>query len=392
MPNPSSPGPSPDSFSSVFRVYEVKFEGESIVYYGEPLTTHHSIIEFVWPLFKENGYEIQLTPQLGEWTLRAQPTHNAPPEFPWFQLLLFIATIISTLYAGSMWYYIPDPLSNPLSLLQAWPFAAAVIGVLAIHELGHYVVSRYYNVDATLPYFIPMPSFIGTLGAVIRIKGHIPTRTALFDIGIAGPIAGLLATIVITAIGLSLDPISIPTWVDSSTPGVFAVEFGYPILFKLIAILVGSPGTENAFGVLIGVNKIGYSDPNLAFNPVVFGGWVGMFVTFLNLLPVGQLDGGHILRGLLGKRAATVSALVPGFLFGLAAFLYYFGEKFFTANVDSAVSMWLFWGILTLFLAQSGYARPIKDEPLDLKRKILGLSIFLIGFICFTPIPLQILG
>ena len=291
-----------------------------------------------------------------------------------------------------MWYYIPDPLSNPLSLLQAWPFAAAVIGVLAVHELGHYVVSKYYHVDATLPYFIPMPTFIGTLGALIRIRGHIPTRTALFDIGIAGPIAGLLATIAITAIGLSLDPISVPTWVDSSTPGVFTVEFGYPILFKLIAILVGSPGTENVFEVLMGTTKIGYSDPTMAFNPVVFGGWVGMFVTFLNLLPVGQLDGGHILRGLLGQRAATVSALIPGFLFGLAAFLYYFGEKFFTGNVSSAVSMWLFWGILTLFLAQSGYARPIKDEPLDLKRKALGISIFLIGFLCFTPIPLQILG
>jgi membrane-associated protease RseP (regulator of RpoE activity) len=392
MPNSPPSGPPSDLFSSVFRIYETKFEGDSIIYYGEPLSNPHSIIEFVWPLFREHGYEPQLTQQLGEYVLVAKPIYNAPPEFPWLQLLLFIATILSTLYAGSMWYYIPDPLSNPLSLLQAWPFAAAVIGVLAVHELGHYVVSKYYHVDATLPYFIPMPTFIGTLGALIRIRGRIPTRTALFDIGIAGPIAGLLATIAITAIGLSLDPISVPTWVDSSTPGVFTVEFGYPILFKLIAILVGSPGTENVFEVLMGTTKIGYSDPTMAFNPVVFGGWVGMFVTFLNLLPVGQLDGGHILRGLLGQRAATVSALIPGFLFGLAAFLYYFGEKFFTANVSSAVSMWLFWGILTLFLAQSGYARPIKDEPLDLKRKALGISIFLIGFLCFTPIPLQILG
>ena len=238
MPNSPPSGPPFDLFSSVFRVYETKFEGDSIIYYGEPLSNPHSIIEFVWPLFREYGYEPQLTQQLGEYVLVAKPIYNAPPEFPWLQLLLFIATILSTLYAGSMWYYIPDPLSNPLSLLQAWPFAAAVIGVLAVHELGHYAVSKYYHVDATLPYFIPMPTFIGTLGALIRIRGHIPTRTALFDIGIAGPIAGLLATIAITAIGLSLDPISVPTWVDSSTPGVFAVEFGYPILFKLIAILV----------------------------------------------------------------------------------------------------------------------------------------------------------
>ena len=392
MPNPPFVGPSIDSFSSVFQVYEVRFENGSVAYYGEPLEHPNSVIEFTWPIFREYGYEIQLTQQLGEYVLIAKPIHSPSPEFPWVQLLLFFATIISTLYAGSMWYYIPDPLSNPLSLLQAWPFAVAVIGVLAIHELGHYVVSKYYEVDATLPYFIPMPTFIGTLGAVIRIKGHIPTRTALFDIGIAGPIAGLIATIVITAIGLSLAPITIPTWVDPSQPGVFQVEFGYPILFKLIAISVGSPGTENAFAVLMGTHKIGYSAPSLAFNPVVFGGWVGMFVTFLNLLPVGQLDGGHILRGLMGKRAATISAIVPGLLFGLAAFLYYFGENIFSANVESAVSMWLFWGILTLFLAQSGYARPIRDAPIDTKRKLLGILIFIIGFLCFTPIPLQFLG
>ena len=381
-----------DSFSSVFRVYEINFNGSNILYYGDLLETQQSLLKLAIPIFQNHGYDISLTQHLGEYILLAEPILPKQKEFPFTQLFLFIATIISTLYAGSIWYYIPDPLSNPLSLLQAWPFAASVIGVLAVHELGHYVVSKYYGVDATLPYFIPMPTFIGTLGAVIRIKGHIPTRVALFDIGIAGPIAGLFATILVTAIGLTLDPISVPSWAMESGYNNLTIKFGYPVLFQLIAIAVGLPGTENAIGLLTGTSQIGYSSPGLSLNPVVFGGWVGMFVTFLNLLPVGQLDGGHIIRGILGERGATVSALVPGFLFGLAAFLHFFGNNFLSANVNSAVSMWLFWGILTLLFAQAGSAKPLQEDPLNFSRKLLGICVFVLGLLCFTPIPIQILS
>ena len=364
------PGPAIDPIEPVFDVYETRRRGDRLLYFGEPRASHETIMRRAWPLFREQGYEVALTQRTGEHVLVAKPIEVGVEGFPWTNVLLFVATLVSTLFAGASWYYIRDPLSNPLSLLDAWPFAAAVLGVLGVHELGHYVMSRYHNVDATLPYFIPMPTIIGTMGAVIKMKGQMPDRKALFDIGVAGPIAGLVATVVVTAIGLSLDPIRVPEWVLNS-PDTYEVQFGYPVLFNLVAAAVGQP--------------VAYDDPSLAVNPVVFGGWVGMFVTFLNLLPVGQLDGGHIVRALLGKRQATVAALVPGALFALAGYLFY------VRDVGSAVGLWVFWGFLALVFAYAGAAQPIYEEELDAKRKVVGVLTLVAGLLCFTPVPIQVL-
>src|SRR5699024_2008093 len=152
--------------------------------------------------------------------------------------------------------------------LAGWPFALSVLAILGIHELGHYALSRYHGVDASLPYFIPLPNIIGTMGAVIRMRGRMPDRKTLFDIGGAGPLAGLVVACIVTVVGLSLPPVA--------EPG-FPIEFNYPLLVQGLAALTGQP--------------LAYPD-GLAVNPVVFAGWVGMFVTFLNLIPVGQLDGG----------------------------------------------------------------------------------------------------
>ncbi|MFB6352465.1 MAG: site-2 protease family protein [Halobacteriales archaeon] len=364
--DPPESGPPLSELAGVFRVYEARQDGEQLVYYGEPLVPHDALMERVWPRFRERGYEVTLTEQMGEHVLVAEPIDVSVDGIPWTNVGLFLATVLSTLYAGTAWYYVREPLADPVgTVLTVWPFVVAVLGVLGIHELGHYAMSRYHDVDATLPYFIPFPTIIGTMGAVIRMKGQMPDRRALFDIGVAGPLAGLVATVVVTAIGLSMPPIEVPAWVYT-TPSTVEFHFGKPLLFRAIAAVMGV-------------------DPEYR-NPIVFGGWVGMFVTFLNLLPVGQLDGGHIVRALLGKRQATVAAAVPAALFGLAGYLYY------VEDAGSAVGLWAFWGLLALVFAFAGPAHPIHEEPLDGGRKLVGLLTLVLGLLCFTPVPIAIVS
>ncbi|USZ67189.1 site-2 protease family protein [Halorussus salilacus] len=368
--DPPVDGPALERLRSVFRVYETRHDGEQLVYYGEPLVPRDRLMEAVWPLFREHGYEVQLTTKTGEYVLVAEPAETGVDGIPWTNVVLLLLTVVSTLYAGSAWYHI-DVAADPLAMLEAWPFAAAVLGVLATHELGHYVMTRYHGVDATLPYFIPMPSLIGTMGAVIRMKGQMPDREALFDIGVAGPIAGLVATVVVTAIGLAMDPVEVSqATLDSAN--TIEVEFGYPPLLEFIAWAVGQPTT--------------YADPAKAINPVVIGGWVGMFITFLNLIPVGQLDGGHIVRAMLGEQQERVAALVPVALFALAAYVFY------VEQVSNASVLWVFWGLLATWVAYVGPARPIDDEGLDAKRKLVGVLTFVVGALCFTPVPIEIIA
>jgi membrane-associated protease RseP (regulator of RpoE activity) len=361
----TEPRPPIDELAEVFDVYETRRQDGRVLYFGQPRAPRETVLRQAWPLFRDRGYQVTLTQRTGEDVLVAEPIETSVDGFPWTNVVLFVATLLSTLYVGTMWYYIQDPLANPLSMLRAWPFAAGVMGVFAVHEFGHYAMSRYHDVEATLPYFIPMPTLIGTMGAFIRLKGRMPDRKALFDIGVAGPLAGLVATVVVTAIGLSMDPITAPDWVTSSANTV-EVQFGKPPLFLAIAAAMGVEATYH--------------------NPVVLGGWVGMFVTFLNLIPVGQLDGGHIVRALIGDRQQTIAAIVPGALFALAGYLYYVNGS------GNAVGIWVLWGIIALFFATVGPAQPIDDRDLDPRRKAIGLLTLLLGLACFAPVPIQILA
>ncbi|MCO8242941.1 site-2 protease family protein [Haladaptatus sp. AB643] len=367
---PPNAGPSLERLHSVFRVYDVRTDGEQLVYYGEPLVAQERLMQTLWPLFREQGYEVSLSTRMGEYVLVAEPIHLGPDGIPWKNVVLFVATVLSTLIAGASWYHV-HPFSQPVkAVLTAWPFAFAVMGVLGTHELGHYVMSRYHGVDATLPYFIPMPTLIGTMGAVIRMKGQMPDREALFDIGVSGPLAGLVATVIVTAVGLTLDPVTVPQSVMNSA-NLVEIQFGYPPLLKGIAWVMGQPLT--------------FDNPAKSVNPVVIGGWVGMFVTFLNLIPVGQLDGGHIVRAMIGERQESIAALVPAVLFGLAAYVFY------VLDVSNATVLWVIWGFLSMFFAYVGPATPIDDGDLDTRRKILGLLTFVLGILCFTPTPIKII-
>ncbi|MCU4800446.1 site-2 protease family protein [Halobacteria archaeon HArc-gm2] len=368
--------PSVEQLRPVFHVYQVRRDGDRLLYVGDPRTTPDAIERRLWEPFHDAGYELSLErdydpesdvqiPTHG-WVLVARPRTPGIDGIPWTNVVLLLLTIGSTLLVGAVQWYQIDPTGNPLALLRAWPFAAAVLGVLAVHELGHYVASRYHGVEASLPYFIPFPTLIGTMGAVIRMKGRIPDRKALFDIGASGPLAGLVATIVVSAIGLQLDPLAVQQ--GTPEPGATVVEFHFPLLLQGIAAATGTSAklAENAY------------------HPVVFGGWVGMFITFLNLLPVGQLDGGHIVRSVFGQRQETVAAAVPAALFGLAGYLY------FISDVTNAVGIWVMWGLLATGLAYAGPATPIRDTPLDSKRVALAILTFVLGILCFTPVPFEL--
>ncbi|WP_089882992.1 site-2 protease family protein [Halogeometricum limi] len=349
--------PHPARFAGVFDVYEVESTADEVRYYGEPRSDHQSVLRAVAPVFRDRGYAVSVEKNLGEFVLVATERSVGVDGFPTTNVVLFLATVATTLFAGTQWYGI-DVVANPARIVEAWPFAAAVVGVLGVHETGHYVASRYHDVQASLPYFIPIPTLLGTMGAVIRMNDTLPDRESLFDIGVAGPLAGLAATVVVTAIGVTLPPVEV---------GALPVALGYPPLIQLIAAALGEPLT--------------YADPSLMANPVVVGGWVGAFVTFLNLLPVGQLDGGHIVRAMFGSAHATIQRLVPPVLFGLGAYTYYFAD-------GDSVSLWVVWGFLSLLFARAGSADPIDDSALDSPRLVVGGLTLLLGALSFTPVPL----
>ncbi|QCJ45798.1 site-2 protease family protein [Haloprofundus sp. MHR1] len=368
-------GPSLEQLGSVFYVREVRTDDERLLYYGESLVSRRSLLEEVWPSFRQAGYDVRLArTNDGLDVLVAEPLSVGLEGVPWKNLLLFVATVTSTLFVGAYaWYYIPvsQIQENPLVALEAWPFTAAVLGVLCAHELGHYVMGRYHGVDVSLPYLIPFIFPFGTMGAIIRMRGQMPDRKALFDIGVAGPLAGLAATVLVTAIGLSLDPITIPERVFVGSTEV--IQFNNPLLLDLIATFLGQPSD--------------YSYPQTV-NPVIIGGWVGMFFTVLNLLPVGQLDGGHMVRAMLGRRQETVATLVPLGLFGLAGYLYYVRDL----GLQESVGLWAFWGLFSLFIAINGPAHPIDESGIGWKRQLVGVFTFALGLLCFMLVPIQLMS
>ncbi len=369
-PERAQDGPPLEAIESLFPVYEIRVDGETIRYYGTPKRAPEPMMRELWGVFREAGYDVRLTVHHGEYVLEAEPIDLGIDGIPWTNVVLFLATVASTLFAGAMWYGI-DPIAEPTEMWRAWPFSLAILFVLGVHEMGHYVLSRHHRVDASLPYFLPVPTLIGTMGAVIKMKGHMPNRKALFDIGVAGPLAGLVATVAVTVVGLYLPPVPVPE--GAADPDATQIQLGFPPMLELIAAAVNQP--------------LYTDDPTQNVNPVVIGGWVGMFVTFLNLIPVGQLDGGHILRAMAGRLQETIAALVPGALFVLAAGLYYVGDYSW-----NAVFIWIFWGFFAVLLAAAGPAVPMDDDRLDRKRFVLGIVTFALGVLCFMPAPVEIIN
>ena len=275
-------------------------------------------------------------------------------KIPFLHIVLFILTMLSTLFVGALQTG-ADILKDPWKIYYGLPFALTLMIILLTHELSHYFASKKHGVNATLPYFIPAPTIIGTFGAFIKMKSPIITRKALIDIGASGPIAGFIVSVIAVMIGLHLSKI-VPV---AETKG--ALTLGDSILFSFLAQAV------------IGVTP---ADSDILLNPVAFAGWIGLFVTSMNLIPVGQLDGGHIAFALLGEKQTRLSFILV-LVMSLLGVLLWEG--------------WIIWAVLLLVLGLRHPPVISWEVPLDTRRKVIGWIAFLIFILTFIPVPFKIL-
>jgi membrane-associated protease RseP (regulator of RpoE activity) len=325
---------------------------------------------------------------------------NRPrPSNAWINLLLFALTVLSVFIAGTL-YTLGGNYTGPAEadFRTLWPyllesagggiaFTASLLGILLAHEFGHYIAGRFHNTAVTLPYFIPFPfGAFGTMGAFIQLKEMPKNRRILLDIGISGPIAGLVVAIPVLLLGLSLSQISeIPVHLP---PGQGLQIEGNSILYLLSKFLVfgrllPEPGSYgNLSPMLYWIRYFFTGQPlplggvDVILHPVAWAGWAGLLVTALNLIPAGQLDGGHVLYVLLGKRANTLLPLILGAL----------------VLMGLAWPGWWLWAGLIFILGRM-HAEPLDQiTPLDLPRRtvaVIGIVIFLL---VFTPVPLLAVG
>lgn len=276
-------------------------------------------------------------------------------------------TLASTTLVGAAQYagFLDDFAGNtqlPMPLaalyLRGFWYSATILLILGFHEMGHYLACRYYDVDASLPFFLPAPILMtGTLGAFIRIREPIPRKHMLFDIGIAGPIAGFLVAVPALFLGLAMSRV-VPVPADARG----MVELGEPILFKLASwLLWGTPAA-------------GYT---INMHPVAFAAWFGLLATALNLFPMGQLDGGHISYAVFGRRSTYVTFAMIAVAVGLT----YFSLS------------WIVWTVLTvamLFVFGPRHPRVFDEEvPLDRTRILFAVFALVMFVLCFTPAPIQ---
>jgi len=268
-------------------------------------------------------------------------------------ILLFATTFLSTFLAGAMQAGV-NILEEPEKIYKGFPFALTLMSILLAHELSHYFASRKHRVNATLPYFIPAPTIIGTFGAFIKMKSPITTRQALLDIGVSGPLAGFIISIIVSIIGLSLSQV-VPI---QKTEG--ALNLGDSLLFSSLSklILDFQPGAQD-----------------ILLHPVAFAGWIGFFVTSINLIPVGQLDGGHIAYALFGEKHVYLSKILVPLMFFLGLFLW---------------AGWAIWALLMLILGLRHPPILYGEVPLDGKRRFLGWLAFGIFILTFIPVPFKI--
>jgi len=267
-------------------------------------------------------------------------------------VLLFLLTCLSTLSAGAMMEGV-IPWEEPARLAAGIPFSATLMTILLTHEMGHYLMSRRHGTPATLPYFIPAPSLIGTFGAVIRMRPPIMDRRALMDIGAAGPLAGFVLSV--AAVGFGLADSTVLSRVDPVLEG--SLRLGDPLVFRLMSRIVLGALPEQA---------------EILLSPVAFAGWIGLFITALNLIPVGQLDGGHICYALFGPavharigRTVVPVLLVLGFLW----------------------PGWAFWGVLLMLLGRRHPPVVLPFVELDPARRMIGWTSLAVFALSFTPAP-----
>jgi Zn-dependent protease len=335
--------------------------------------------------FEALGYTPILRREDGFYVLRAVPTvADKKTGKPWVNGVLFILTVISVLLWGALREN-ASLAENPAQILEqpfvivrdGWPFAVTLLGILTAHELSHYFVGRRYGSPTSLPYFIPLPlSILGTMGAVIVQRGPMRSRKALFDIGVAGPLGGLILAVPLLFVGLSLSYAGNPREfmdVPSNEP-IPVFQEGNSLLYLGAKYIVHGrilPNPETGEDVWLSPPSPGGS--------IAFAAWAGLLVTALNLFPIGQLDGGHIAYALWGRKAWTVARVILGLIFGWALILLITGSQ--------AWVTWLVWGGLGALMGPR-HPPPLNNvTPLDRKRKILGWIMVAIFILVITPVP-----
>jgi membrane-associated protease RseP (regulator of RpoE activity) len=360
-----------------FRVYDVQSDENVVAFFIDaPRETLDHEFEELKTELKEEGLVPILKYQGGEhaiYILRTPPKRKTGWKL---NLVLFLATLLTTTIAGAsaaFAYEVRDVssmtqleastmmLSPHFLLLGFVEFAFPLLLILGVHEMGHYVMTRRHGMHATLPFFIPVPPIftpaIGTFGAFIAMREPMPNKKALFDIGASGPIAGFIVAVPVVIIGILLmqaNPVVVPPSPDTLT-------IGTPLLYDLLAAPFHLPD-------------------NLMIHPTAFAGWVGLFVTAINLLPAGQLDGGHIASAMFGDRAkyasyTTVAGLVG---LGIAPWLGFQGSE-----------NWIVFAILIGFLGIRHPPTLNAVSTLGTGRMIVGWLTFGIGVLCFTLVPFQ---
>jgi membrane-associated protease RseP (regulator of RpoE activity) len=330
------------------------------------------------PLFRmEKGEQvIYLVTRLPE----PPPTNYKTP------LILFILTVFSVMLAGVQPEgIVPEgTVAQILFLLKniftGWPFALSLLSILLAHEFGHYLMSRYHKTPATLPYFIPFPfSPLGTMGAAILMRGIPKNKRVLFDIGVAGPLAGLVVAIPVLFIGLSL---STTTTLLASPNGFLEGNSLFYLIAKYLSFGQWLPAPAAPHGILYWLqffftgSPIPFGGQDVLIHNVAFAGWAGLLVTALNLIPAGTLDGGHVIYGLFGEKAAKGFPYILGLLAVLGLFW----------------SGWWIWAVLLLWLGRV-HAEPLDQiTPLDTSRRLLAVFVIIIFILIFSPVPFMSLA
>lgn len=378
--NPTKPGP---------KDFLVRYRGQLI--FEDSVEAYEKLEDLVRPMnltplfrIEEGQHCIQLLQG------RIQPK----PSNPVWNLVMFVLSAFSVLLAGVMYTSqapVPENVNffgAMLFYLSQWkiglPFAISFIAILGAHEFGHYLAARYHKTAVTLPYFMPFPfSPFGTLGAFIQIKEMPRNKRSMLDIGLAGPLAGLIVAIPVLIYGLSISKID--TLPQVMAPGTILSLEGNSILYLLLKLLVKGellPAPATYAGVqplfywiryVLTSTPLPYGARDVMMSPVAWAGWAGLLVTSLNLIPAGQLDGGHLIYVLIGKAKAL--KLWPFILIGLGL-------------LGLVWTGWFLWLFLIFWLGRV-YMEPLDQiTPLDPKRRVLAVIGIILFFLVFMPVPL----
>ena len=346
----------------IFRVHHSRRVGETVVLEGELLKDPDE----TYAVLKERSENTAFTPLLQEdregrpllvW-LPGAPDRGARKERgPWLNVLLLLLTLVTTTWAGALHAGV-DVLQEPGRFLAGLPYSLTLLLILGAHELGHYFTARAHNMKVTLPYFIPVPFGLGTFGAFIQLKSPAENRRALFDVGVAGPLAGLVFAIPALWIGLRYSRVVAPEELVDHIHG--GIEVGSSALLALTAKLALGDALAEGHRLLL--------------HPLAFAGWLGLLVTALNLLPIGQLDGGHIADAMFGR--ARSAALGTAALFALV---------FLGLFVWSGLLTWAF---IVYFIAGGKGLPPLNDvSRMGAGRLAIGAFAFVLLFLILTPVP-----